>query len=66
MLYYIGVVFSSVMLTIIVSVTAISGWLFVTGGGDWLTQVLGFACIALAFLLVTLAFMIVRLYAEKA
>ena len=66
MLYYIGIIFSSVMLTIIVSATAVSGWLFITGGGDWLVQVLGVACITLAFLLVTLAFMIVRLYAEKA
>ena len=65
MLYYIGVIFSSILLTIIVSVTAISGWLFVTGGGGWLGQVIGYACIALAFLLVTLAFMIVRLYAEN-
>ena len=65
MLYYIGVIFSSILLTIIVSVTAISGWLFVTGGGGWLVQVIGYACIALAFLLVTLAFMIVRLYAEN-
>jgi len=65
MLYYIGVILSSIMLTIVVSVTAVSGWLFVTGGGDWLVQVIGYACIALAFLLVTLAFMIVRLYAEN-
>ena len=65
MLYYIGVIFSSILLTIIVSVTAVSGWLFVTGGGDWLVQVIGYACIGLAFLLITLAFMIVRLYAEN-
>ena len=65
MLYYIGVILSSIMLTIVVSVTAVSGWLFITGGGDWLVQVIGYACIALAFLLVTLAFMIVRLYAEN-
>tara|TARA_E500000318_G_scaffold82149_1_gene77482 strand:+ start:4603 stop:4800 length:198 start_codon:yes stop_codon:yes gene_type:complete len=65
MLYYIGVIFSSVLLTIIVSVTAITGWLFITGGGDWLTQILGGSMIALTFLLVTLAFMIVRLYAEN-
>ena len=64
MLYYIGVIFSSVLLTIIVSVMAITGWLFITGG-DWLTQVMGGAMIALTFLLVTLAFMIVRLYAEN-
>ena len=65
MLYYIGVIFSSVLLTIIVSVMAITGWLFITGGGDWLTQVMGGAMIVLTFLLVTLAFMIVRLYAEN-
>ena len=53
------------MLTIIVSVTAVTGWLFVTGGGDWLAQTLGYACLGLTFLLVTLAFMIVRLYAER-
>tara|TARA_Y100000389_G_scaffold67748_1_gene64187 strand:+ start:1522 stop:1719 length:198 start_codon:yes stop_codon:yes gene_type:complete len=65
MLYYLGVIFSSAMLTIIVSVTAVTGWLFVTGGGDWLAQTLGYACLGLTFLLVTLAFMIVRLYAER-
>ena len=64
MLYYLGVIFSSMILTTIVSFMVVTGWLFVTSGGDWLALTLGYACLGLSFLLVTLAFMVVRLYAE--
>ena len=64
MLYYLGVIFSSMILTTIVSFMVVTGWLFVTSGGDWLSLTLGYACLGLSFLLVTLAFMVVRLYAE--
>ena len=64
MLYYIGVFIGSICLTIMVSVAAYSGWLFVSTSTYWLSQVLGAALIAITFLLVTLAFALVRLSAD--
>lgn len=64
MLHLLGTYLISAMLTISVSVSGVTGWLFVTTSDYWLSQILGAALIVFAFIMVTAAFAIAKFYSE--
>jgi hypothetical protein len=64
MLHLLGTYLISALLTISVSVSGVTGWLFVTTSNYWLTQIIGAALIVFAFIMVTVAFAITQFYSE--
>ena len=59
MWYYIKLFLGAAMMTVVVVLFALTGYLFIENG-DLLTRVMGYCMIVLAWLLMTLSFMIVH------
>ena len=59
MWYYIKLFLGAAMMTVVVVLFALTGYLFIDNG-DWLTRIIGYCMIVLAWLLMTLSFMIVH------
>ena len=59
MWYYIKLFLGAAMMTVVVVLFALAGYLFIENG-DLLTRVMGYCMIVLAWLLMTLSFMIVH------
>ena len=60
-----GTFIGAAALTFVVSLFALTGFIFLDNGDNWLTDALGVSMMVMSFLLVTLAFHIVRLYADR-
>ena len=59
MWYYTKLFLGAAMMTVVVVLFALTGYLFIENG-DWITRIMGYCMLVLAWLLMTLSFMIVH------